>query len=531
MRAAQYVRMSTEHQRYSIANQQAVIADYALSHGFEIVRTYSDEGISGLDLPHRPGLRQLLDDAIGHRADFSAVLVYDVSRWGRFQDADESAHHEFVCRQSGIQIHYCAELFSNDNSLLASLCKALKRSMAGEYSRELSVKVLAGQERLTKLGYKMGGEPGYALRRLLLREDGTPYKELKFGERKYLSTQRVVMTPGPSEEVEVIRRIFWLYLDQDVGLRDIAGFLNSCQFRRAGRPWGADHLRKILIDPKYAGCAVFGRSTKKLKSRSRVIAQNQWIVAPGSFEAIVPLDRVIAARRKLSRRKRTDEQLLQELRNYVQAHGPVSGRAMGPSVRLPSDQTFRAHFGSIPKAYELAGLEMSRASLHTCKGSIASVANHRAAKEFRAALTALGCSPRSSGSLITVEGLTPFLFKVARYKTNKIGEYGWRISMRSTPQYPCAVARLDSNNDTVLDWFLLSHLPNRLSQHTLSEPEIRLLDSVRDTAGELAAVIRERLQVTTSAVGPISDGDSHGKTADSSSAQKLQPSGCRSREA
>jgi DNA invertase Pin-like site-specific DNA recombinase len=495
VRAAQYVRMSTEHQQYSIANQEAVIADYARAKGFEVVHTYADAGISGLDLAHRSGLRQLLDDVIGHRADFTAVLVYDVSRWGRFQDADESAHYEFLCKQSGIQIHYCAEQFSNDNSLLASLCKALKRSMAGEYSRELSVKVFAGQERLVKLGYKMGGQPGYALRRLLLSPDGTPHKELKDGERKYLSTQRVLMTLGPSEEVEVVRRIFCLYLNQDMRIKDIAGFLNSCQFRRDGRPWGADHLRKILIDPKYAGCAVFGRSTKKLRTRSRVIPKSQWIVTPDSFEAIVPLERVVAAQRRLSRSKRSDEQLLQELRDFVRVHGPVSGRAMGPSNHLPSDQTFRAHFGSIPKAYELAGLEMSRASLHACKGTLASVANHRAAKEFRTALTALGCSPRTSGSIIKVEGLSPFLFKVARYKTNKRGEFGWRISMRHTPHYPCAVARLDSNNEAVLDWILLSHLPHRLSQFSLSEPQIRLLGSVRNTAAELATMIRERLQI------------------------------------
>jgi hypothetical protein len=169
---------------------------------------------------------------------------------------------------------------------------------------------------------------------------------------------------------------------------------------------------------------------------------------------------------------------------------------MGLSNRLSSDQTYRAHFGSLPKAYELAGLEMSRASLHTCKGSIASEANHRAAREFRTALTGLGCSPRFSGSLINVEGLRPFLFKVARYKTNTRGEIGWRISMRHTPQYPCAVARLEPHNDAVLDWILLSPLPNRLSQFTLSELQIGLLDSVWHTAAELATVIRERLQVS-----------------------------------
>jgi hypothetical protein len=39
--AAQYVRMSTEHQRYSTENQAEVIAEYAARHGMQIVRTVS----------------------------------------------------------------------------------------------------------------------------------------------------------------------------------------------------------------------------------------------------------------------------------------------------------------------------------------------------------------------------------------------------------------------------------------------------------------------------------------------------------
>jgi hypothetical protein len=58
-RAAQYVRMSTEHQRYSIANQAVVIGAYAQAHDLTIVRTYRDEGESGLTLKNRAGLLQL----------------------------------------------------------------------------------------------------------------------------------------------------------------------------------------------------------------------------------------------------------------------------------------------------------------------------------------------------------------------------------------------------------------------------------------------------------------------------------------
>src|ERR1700685_3148546 len=89
-RAAQYVRMSTDYQRYSIENQAAVIAAYAQIHGLIIVRTYRDEGESGLKLKNRAGLIELLDDAQSGHTDFRHILVYDVSRWGRFQDTDES---------------------------------------------------------------------------------------------------------------------------------------------------------------------------------------------------------------------------------------------------------------------------------------------------------------------------------------------------------------------------------------------------------------------------------------------------------
>jgi DNA invertase Pin-like site-specific DNA recombinase len=74
-----------------------VIREYAARHGFELVRTYADEGKSGLSIEGRDALRRLIGDVEARRADFQAVLVYDVSRWGRFQDADEAAHCEFLC--------------------------------------------------------------------------------------------------------------------------------------------------------------------------------------------------------------------------------------------------------------------------------------------------------------------------------------------------------------------------------------------------------------------------------------------------
>jgi len=115
--AAQYLRMSTDHQQYSLDNQADAIARYAAQRGFQIVKTYSDAARSGLRLKNRAGLKQLLKDVVDGQQEFRAVLVYDVSRWGRFQDTDEAAHYEYLCKSAGVPIHYCAEMFSNDNSV------------------------------------------------------------------------------------------------------------------------------------------------------------------------------------------------------------------------------------------------------------------------------------------------------------------------------------------------------------------------------------------------------------------------------
>ena len=137
IRAAQYVRMSTEHQKYSIENQSAAIRDYATRRGFSIVRTYADDGISGLNFERRDALKRLIKDVQSGAADFDTVLVLDISRWGRFQDPDESAYYEWTCKLAGIAVHYCAEPFENDGSLVSSIIKSLQRAKAAEFSREL----------------------------------------------------------------------------------------------------------------------------------------------------------------------------------------------------------------------------------------------------------------------------------------------------------------------------------------------------------------------------------------------------------
>ena len=67
---SKYLRMSTEHQQYSLENQSTAMQKYAESHDFEVVHTYSDAAKSGIVLKRRTGLQQLLQDVVSGNAPF-----------------------------------------------------------------------------------------------------------------------------------------------------------------------------------------------------------------------------------------------------------------------------------------------------------------------------------------------------------------------------------------------------------------------------------------------------------------------------
>ena len=294
-RAAAYVRMSTEHQRYSTENQLKVIREYAERLNIEIVQIYADEGKSGLRLEGREALKRLIRDVETGRADFTTILVYDISRWGRFQDADESAYYEHICKRAGMSVHYCAEQFDNDGSPLSTIVKAVKRAMAGEFIRELSAKVFAGQCRLIELGFRQGGPAGFGLRRCLIDHDSVVKGELARGEHKSIQTDRVILVPGPPEEIEIVRWIYRAFVEDRKTEREIADILNRRGARSdLGRPWSRGSVHQILINEKYIGNNIWNRTSFKLKKKHVRNDPETWLRSDGAFEAIVERSYILA---------------------------------------------------------------------------------------------------------------------------------------------------------------------------------------------------------------------------------------------
>lgn len=361
--AAQYLRVSTEQQQYSIQHQALCIQQYAASKGFEIVRTYVDPGKSGLSLRHRLGLRQLLKDVVDGAAQYVAVLVFDISRWGRFQDSDEAAHYEFLCKSAGVPVHYCAEAFTNDDSVPSLVLKALKRVMAGEYSRELSAKVIAGQKKIAQLGFKMGGLPSFGYRRMLISMNGTPKQLLQRGDRKSLATDRVTLVRGPEEEVALVNEIFHMFTEKKLGVKAITRELN-----RRGVPtilkgkegkWNHSVITRILLNRTYVGANVFNRRTMRLGSKAKYHPSSEWVIKPGSHEPLVCPETFARAQQRFASMtiRKSDEQILQDLRHLLATHRRLSTKIIERAPGIASVRALVLRFGSLVRAYELIGYE------------------------------------------------------------------------------------------------------------------------------------------------------------------------------
>lgn len=484
--------MSTDHQRYSTENQSDAIQRYAQQRGIEIVRTYADHGKSGLSIAGRGALQRLIDDVRAGRADFKLILVYDISRWGRFQDADESAYYEYICRRAGITVEYCADGFENDGSPIATIVKGVKRAMAGEYSRQLSVKVFAGQCRLIELGFRQGGPAGFGLRRRLVDGAGTPKGELSRGQQKSIQTDRVVLVPGPAEEVETVRWIYRSFVEDGRAEREIADRLNARGIHTdLGRPWTRGAVHQVLINEKYAGDNVWNRVSCKLHGARVRNARDIWVRRSSAFEAVV--DRLLfdAAQVIVQERSRRldDNEMLEALRDVLARRGYLSGLIIDEAEGLPSSSAFQSRFGSLLRAYQLVGFTPDRDYRYI-------EVNRALRAMFPDVMAKTVAGIRAAGGEVAQDPATDLLRVNAEFTASVVlsrcqetqgRSYRWhvRLDLGLAPDITVAV-RMAPGNSSIRDYYLLPRRDTRLPALRLGETNGFSLDAFRfDTLAPL----------------------------------------------
>ena len=363
--AARYLRMSTDSQRYSLENQAALIDRYAAGQNFEIVRTYEDAARSGVTATHRAGLKSLLNDVLTGQAAYSTILVVDVSRWGRFQDPDEAAHYEFICREAGVSVEYCAEVFDNDGSMVSGLVKNLKRMMAAEYSRQLSDRCKAGLERTVRSGGRPGGSATYGFARAALDPASGTLRPLPSGEMKSRLGDQVVTVLGPPDQVAMVRRIFAMFVTEVRSPPEIATILN-----RAGVPcsrpgkWNSQRIKRVLQNELVTGIQLYHRSRCNFGARE-MLAPELW-TRTRVTKAIVSMAMFRAAQKRIESRVgviHTNEELIAGLKRVLAEHGGLTMKLVRAHA-YASFSVYQQRFRSIATMHRLAGYRPSGRSGH-----------------------------------------------------------------------------------------------------------------------------------------------------------------------
>ena len=357
-RAVEYLRRSTTHQDVSIDFQQSCIRKYAEKNGIVVVDTYIDDGKSGLTLDHRPALKSLLSLVFRSNAEFEIILIYDVSRWGRFQDIDEGAHYEFLCRQAGKELIYCAENLGSDKYPFYGFLKNIKRLMAAEFSRSLSQRVSSGQSRLTSLGFHVGSSCPYGLRRMLVDSRGKPRTLMQLGERKAMANDRIVLVPGPAEEIQVVQSIFTWFVNEHLPYYKIKKMLEE---RHISPPshcltWSRPTLRSILKDERYIGTMTYKKTSRRLTDAQTKNCVSDWVRKEGCISPIIELELFLKAQKLiLNCNQWEDKEIVAKLKEILAIHGKINLALLAQTPAAPSRKKIIKKFGSLENAYNAAG--------------------------------------------------------------------------------------------------------------------------------------------------------------------------------
>lgn len=513
LKAAQYVRMSTDAQKYSIDNQAAAIAAYAARRHIAIVRTYSDAGRSGLRIAGRDGLQDLIRDVQLGRTDFDCVLVYDITRWGRFQDVDESAYYEFICKRAGIHIHYCADDFENDGSLASIVLKNIKRVAAADYSKQLSKKVFLGQCHVVTLGYWRGGPAGYGLRRMLVGENGKPKGVLEYGERKNLKSERSVLVPGPASERKVVRRIFNAFVVERKSRTQIAVELNAAGIRNArGKLWTSLTISNTLKNEAYIGHMVYNRRSQKLGEKQVSNPPEMWVRRDNAFEPIIDPKLFAKAQRRLKEveygRTLSDQDMLDRLAALLRAKGHLSLKLMMTTKGIPHYKTYAQRFGSLADVFRRVGFEPKA---RYCFKETTARTDHLIASVARDVIAELERRHRSVTylpelRLLTVSSIVTVSITLARVASDGNSYPGptprWmmqRLKYRKSDLV--LIIRLDAANAGIKDYFLLptANLPKTRNGRTrISDRVFREFRC--ETFGLFMSALQQRLEGTAQRV-------------------------------
>lgn len=255
LRVVYYARVSTDKydQLHSLDAQKTYFENLLERNpNWTFIKGYVDEGLTGTKIDKRDSFIEMMRDA--KMGKFDLICTKEVSRFARNTLDSLSCTRELL--NYGVAV-----LFENDNlNTIDEDCDfrlTTMASLAQEESRKTSERLKFGFRESVQKGTVLGNDSIWGYR----KEKG-----------------KLVIVP---EEAEMVRKIFDLYANENLGVRAIAKTLSDSGLRNTnGNPFSFSTIKGILINPKYKGFYC-GNKTHKVHFLSNEIAyvpQEEWVM-------------------------------------------------------------------------------------------------------------------------------------------------------------------------------------------------------------------------------------------------------------
>jgi len=301
---ALYSRLSRDDEQLgesnSITNQKIMLEDYAAKNGFENIRHFTDDGVSGTTFD-RKGFRAMIAEI--ESGNVGAVICKDMSRIGR-DYLQTGFYTEVFFRQHGVRFVAVSNGIDSKNGESNEFAPFLN-IMAEWYARDAS--------RKQKATYQSKGNNGKRT------TNGIIYGYLKDPNDR----TRWVIDP---EAAEVVRRIFQMSVS-GMGPFQIARTLTQEKIETPGyyqqqlgigtgktktfkHPclWAGTTISNIIEKPEYMGHTVNFRSTKESYKDKKQTKnpKEDWVIIENTHPAIIDPETWETAQRCRKVKRRTD---------------------------------------------------------------------------------------------------------------------------------------------------------------------------------------------------------------------------------
>jgi len=314
---------------------------------------------------------------------------------------------------------------------------------------------------------------------------GQPKGILDRGEQKSIQTDRVILVPGPKEEVEIVRWMYRIFVEDRIVESRLAKMLNERGIATdLGRAWTQGTVHQVLTSEKYVGNNVYNRMSFKLKQKRVVNPPDMWIRGDGAFESIIPSDLFTKAQDIIRERSRkyTNDELLDQLRRLLEHKGHLSGLLIDEAEGMASSSVYRNRFSSLIRAYKLIAytpkrdyqfIETNRQLRLMYPNVVSNVIEriHRLGGAVQA-------DPGNDRFIVNDEFTASIV--IARCRQRESGLLRWLIRVDSglNPDITVAV-RMDAPNREPLDYYLLPRLDLTFEKLLLAEENPLGLETYR----------------------------------------------------